>query len=96
MVPGYLCVNENKDGPAFRFVKLTPHGLVTGSLIAPLKALTVSQWAQLHGALQRASEEALLMNPSGTLWPLGEVLKLLGFTVAVVKKGESDAGNRLP
>ncbi len=84
------------EDPGFRFVKLSPQGIVTGSLIAPLKALTVSQWAQLHGALQLAGEEALLMNPSGALWPLGDVLDLLGFTVEPVKQPKSEEGNRLP
>ena len=96
MASGYLCVKHNEQDPGFCFIKLSPRAIVTGSLIAPLKALTVSQWAQLHVALQLASEEAMVMNPSGALWPLGEVLALLGFTVEEAKAGEPGEGNRLP
>ncbi len=64
-----------------RFVKLTPQGVVTGSLIGPLMALTALEWAALSVDLHSASEEALLERPETVLWPLGRVLELLGFTV---------------
>lgn len=73
--------------PRGRAMKLTPHGIVTASLIGPLEAMDEREMACLAQELEAASAALRDEDIHGALWPLGRALKMLGFTVEKPDEG---------
>lgn len=72
---------EQMERYGFTALRLTNKGLITGTIIAPLKAMSGEQAAELAQLLQEAASRIVQEEAVAAVWLLGDILMRLGFTV---------------